>query len=120
VRIGDRRFRVIGVPERLGGAPWASTCRTGHHPVSQCAAALQHESLFRILIQARDTEPATGARVRWRAMHRRAASRARRNVTVITQDAVLATFNRIYLHGADLDAWRAFASISPCGGRILI
>lgn len=95
VRIGDRRFRVIGVLADSGRAVGFDTQELVVIPVSSAQQLFNTESLFRILIQARD--PDSMARVRGQV---RSAITERHqgeeDVTVITQDAVLATFNRIF------------------------
>ena len=96
VRIGERRFRVIGVLGDTGRAVGFDLQEIVLIPVSSALQLFNSGSLFRILI--------TGTRPRRDAA--RAAGRARRSsperhqgeedVTVVTQDAVLATFNRIF------------------------
>ncbi|WP_319404526.1 ABC transporter permease [uncultured Desulfosarcina sp.] len=94
VRIGERRFRVIGVLTRKGQSLGVDISDVAIIPVASATALFNTESLFRILVQARNRD---------------AISRAKRNlqeiirdrhdgeddVTVITQDALLATFDRI-------------------------
>lgn len=94
VRIGERRFRVIGSLTQKGQSLGTDTSDMAIIPVASATALFNTESLFRILVQARNRD---------------AVSRAKRNVqeiirdrhdgeddvTVITQDALLATFDRI-------------------------
>jgi putative ABC transport system permease protein len=94
VRIGERRFRVIGTLTQKGQSLGMDTSDMAVIPVASATALFNTESLFRILVQARNRD---------------AISRAKRNlldiirnrhdgeddVTVITQDALLATFDRI-------------------------
>ena len=95
VRIGDRRFRVIGVLADAGRAVGFDTQELVIIPVSSAQQLFNTESLFRILIQARD--PDSMARVRDQVRATIAARhQGEEDVTVITQDAVLATFNRIF------------------------
>ena len=95
VRIGDRRFRVIGVLADSGRAVGFDIQELVIIPVSSAQQLFNTESLFRILIQARD--PDSMARVREQVRATIAARhQGEEDVTVITQDAVLATFNRIF------------------------
>ena len=95
VRIGERRFRVIGVLAPRGQSLGVDISDVAIIPVASAAALFNRSSLFRILVQAR---------------HRDAIPRAKQavlniirerhdgedDVTVITQDAMLATFDRIF------------------------
>ena len=95
VRIGDRRFRVIGVLADSGRAVGFDTQELVIIPVSSAQQLFNTESLFRILVQARD--PDSMARVREQVRATIAARhQGEEDVTVITQDAVLATFDRIF------------------------
>jgi putative ABC transport system permease protein len=95
VRIGDRRFRVIGVLADVGRAVGFDLQELVIIPVSSAQQIFNTESLFRILIQARDTEAMPRVRDAVRAMIKE-RHQGEEDVTVITQDAVLATFNRIF------------------------
>ena len=95
VRIGDRRFRVIGVLARKGQSLGVDISDVAIVPVASAAALFNQSSLFRILVQARNRD----------AIHRAKAAvldiiRERHDgeddITVITQDAMLATFDRIF------------------------
>lgn len=94
VRIGDRRFRVIGVLATQGQQMGFNTDETVGVPVAAAQQLFNTESLFRILIEARGREqvPAVKAALLdlLKLRHEGEA-----DVTVITQDAVLATFDRI-------------------------
>jgi putative ABC transport system permease protein len=95
VRIGDRRFRVIGVLGDSGRAIGFDLQELVIIPVSSAQQIFNTESLFRILIQATDHDgiPRTRAAVLETI---KARHQGEEDVTVITQDAVLATFNRIF------------------------
>jgi putative ABC transport system permease protein len=95
VRIGDRRFRVIGVLADSGRAVGFDTQELVIIPVSSAQQLFNTESLFRILIQARDPDSMVRVREQVRATIA-ARHQGEEDVTVITQDAVLATFNRIF------------------------
>jgi putative ABC transport system permease protein len=95
VRVGERRFRVIGVLGDSGRAIGFDLQELVLIPVSAAQQIFNTESLFRILIQTRDREAMPGVhdRVRATLMERH---QGEEDVTVITQDAVLATFDRIF------------------------
>jgi len=95
VRIGDRRFRVIGVLSDAGRAVGFDLQELVIIPVSSAQQLFNTESLFRILIQARDAEAMPRVRESVRAAITE-RHQGEEDVTVITQDAVLATFNRIF------------------------
>jgi putative ABC transport system permease protein len=95
VRLGDRRFRVTGVFAAQGESMGFNTDEIALIPVDHAQALLNTESLFRILVEAssRTTiEPAKAAiREAIKLRHD-----GEEDVTVITQDAVLTTFDRIF------------------------
>ena len=95
LRIGERRFRVVGVLASQGRSIGFDTQELVIVPVSAAQALFNSESLFRVLVQTRSRE--SMLRVRDQAL---AAIKARHqgeeDVTVITQDALLATFDRIF------------------------
>ena len=94
VRLGDSRFRVSGVIARQGETMGFNTDELVIVPVEYAQDLFNTSSLFRILVEARSRaaiEPAKAAildTVRQR-------HDGEDDVTVITQDAVLATFDRI-------------------------
>jgi len=95
VRIGDRRFRVIGVLGESGRALGFDLQELVIIPVSSAQQVFNTESLFRILIQASDHDGIPRVREAVRETIK-ARHQGEEDVTVITQDAVLATFNRIF------------------------
>jgi len=95
VRIGDRRFRVIGVLGDSGRAIGFDLQELVIIPVGSAQQIFNTESLFRILIQAADHDGIS--RTRAAVLEAiKARHQGEEDVTVITQDAVLATFNRIF------------------------
>lgn len=94
VRLGDRRFRVIGVLASEGRSIGIDVEEIAVIPVASAAHLFNTASLFRILVEAVDHDAI--ARV---SEHIRQTIRERHqgeeDVTIITQDAVLATFNRV-------------------------
>lgn len=94
VRIGDRRFRVIGVLATEGRSIGIDIEEVVVIPVASALALLNTNSLFRILVEARTREDVPQVR-KGIADIIRARHEGEDDVTVITQDAVLATFDRI-------------------------
>jgi putative ABC transport system permease protein len=95
VRIGERRFRVIGVLKDSGRAIGFDLQELVLIPVGAAQQLFNTESLFRILIQARDREAMPRAREAIRATLQR-RHQGEEDVTIVTQDAVLKTFDRIF------------------------
>jgi len=94
VRIGDRRFRVIGVLASTGSGLGMNTDELAIVPVAAAQAMFNTNTLFRILIEAhnRDAIDATKRQV---GEIIQARHDGEEDVTVITQDAMLATFDRL-------------------------
>jgi len=94
LRIGDRRFRVIGVLEASGQGLGMDMDELVLIPVSVAQAMFDTQSLFRILVEARDRDAIAGVK---QAVERILQARhdGERDVTLLTQDAVLGTFDRI-------------------------
>ena len=93
VRIGDRRFRVIGVLAAEGNTLGMDVTDLALVPVAAAQSLFDNPSLFRILVEARDEaaiEPAR--RFVLETLERR---HRERDVTVLTQGAMLATFDRV-------------------------
>jgi len=94
LRIGDRRFRVIGVLARQGVSIGVNTDEVVMIPVTAAQSLFNSESLFRILVEAKSREQVAAAKEDAIEILRE-RHEGERDVTVITQDAVLATFDRI-------------------------
>lgn len=94
LRVGDRRFRVIGVLAAQGQSLGVDTDDMVIVPVAFAQALFDTESLFRILVEARDREAVALAKKDVTETLRR-RHEGEEDVTVITQDSVLATFDRI-------------------------
>jgi putative ABC transport system permease protein len=94
MRLGDRRLRVIGVLAPAGQGLNMNTDQLAIVPVVLAQAMFNSNTLFRILIEARsrDAIPAAKAQVLQILKQRHDGEE---DVTVITQDAVLATFDRV-------------------------
>ena len=95
VRIGDRRFRVIGVLADEGRAVGLVLQEIVVIPVSSALQLFTTESLFRILLLGSDREALPRVRASVRDLLP-ARHQGEEDVTVITQDAVVATFDRIF------------------------
>jgi putative ABC transport system permease protein len=94
LRIGDRRFRVIGILASKGQSIGVDFDETVIIPVASAQALFNTPSLFRILVEARTRDSlARGAE----DIHRiiQARHEGEDDVTVITQDSVIATFDKI-------------------------
>ena len=94
LRIGDRRFRVIGIMASQGESLGFNTDEIVIVPLAAAQALFNTEALFRVLIEAKSREQITYARDDAEEIIR-LRHEGERDVTVITQDAVLATFDRI-------------------------
>jgi putative ABC transport system permease protein len=94
VRIGDRRFRVIGVLAAGGSGLGMTTDELAIVPVAQAQAMFNTNTLFRILVEARSREAIEHAKEQVTGLIKQRHEGVA-DVTVITQDAVLATFDRL-------------------------
>ncbi len=94
VRLGDRRFRVIGVLASQGESMGMRTDDLVFIPVASAHQLFNTTSLFRVLIEAksRDYIPQAQRDAEEIMVARHSGER---DVTVITQDALLQTFDRI-------------------------
>ncbi|BBI99188.1 ABC transporter permease [Ferrigenium kumadai] len=94
VRLGDRRFRVIGVLAEQGESMGMRTDELVIIPVASAHMLFNTSGLFRVLIEAKSRDSIEQAkRDAEQIMFQRHGGE--KDVTVITQDAVLATFDRI-------------------------
>ncbi len=94
VRIGDRRLRVIGVLAATGSGLGMNTDELAIVPVAAAQAMFNTNTLFRILIEARNRD-AIDATKRQVVEMIKARHDGEEDVTVITQDAMLATFDKL-------------------------
>jgi putative ABC transport system permease protein len=94
IRLGDRRFRVIGVLSSGGRSMGMDLQELVIIPVASAQALFNSPGLFRILVEARDRDsmPRLQEQIRKTLAKRH---QGEEDVTVITQDAVLATFDNI-------------------------
>ena len=94
-RIGDRRFRVIGVLAKKGQSLGMDPGDLVIIPVASAQALFNTSSLFRILVQANTRDAIPKAKKAILSIIR-ARHEGEDDVTVITQDALLSTFDRIF------------------------
>ena len=117
LRIGDRRFRIIGVLAKQGESLGFNTDEIVIVPLAAAQALFNTEALFRVLVEAKSREQIPYAKEDVEEIIR-LRHEGERDVTVITQDAVLATFDRI-LRALTL-AVAGIAAISLAVAGILI
>ena len=94
VRIGDRRFRVIGVLATQGQSLGFNTDEFVVIPVASAQQLFNSFSLLRILVEAKSREMVEKAKADVIEIIK-SRHEGEEDVTVVTQDAVLATFDRI-------------------------
>jgi putative ABC transport system permease protein len=95
IRLNDRRFRVIGILAEKGQSIGVDFMEVVIIPVASAQALFNTSSLLRILIQAKSREDVPrGEKDVLNII--KARHDGEEDVTVIAQDAVLATFDRIF------------------------
>lgn len=95
VRIGTRRFQVVGVLGKKGQSVGMDLADIVIIPVSSAQSLFNNSSLFRVLVEAADRDAISRAKEAIiRIMRERHDGED--DITVITQDAVLSTFDRIF------------------------
>ncbi|MDD2928591.1 MAG: ABC transporter permease [Sideroxydans sp.] len=117
VRLGDRRFRVIGVLASQGESMGMRTDELVIIPVAASHQLFNTSGLFRILIEAKHRDVIEKVTKEAEAILVERHS-GERDVTVITQDAILQTFDRIL--GALTMAVGGIAAISLAVAGVLI
>ena len=94
VRIGDRRFRVVGIMASTGQGLGMNTDEIVLVPVALAQAMFNSNTLFRILVEANSREAIEPAKAQVTEIIK-LRHEGEADVTVITQDAVLATFDKL-------------------------
>lgn len=94
IRISDRRFRVIGVLAEQGESLGQDLGEMAIIPVASAQSLFNVASLFRVLIQARSLDAMARAEEDAREIIRLRHD-GEDDVTLITQDALLSTFDTI-------------------------
>jgi len=95
VRLGDERFRVIGVMAPRGVSIGMDLDEMVHIPVVRALRLFNRSGLFRILIEVGSHEEIPAAK---KAVIEvlRARHEGQEDFTILTQDSVLSTFGRIF------------------------
>jgi putative ABC transport system permease protein len=96
VRIGGKRFRVVGVLAKKGVSLGMDMADVAIIPVASAQALFNTNSLFRVVIEARDRDSLASAENAVLDIIRERHD-GEDDVTVITQDAILQTFDKIFL-----------------------
>lgn len=94
VRLGERRFLVSGVLKLQGESMGFNTDEIVIIPIDHAQELFNTSSLFRILVEVRSRSELTFTKKEIRKILRQRHD-DEDDITVITQDAVLATFDRI-------------------------
>lgn len=94
LRIGDRRFRVIGVLASKGRSLGFDTDEIAVIPVASAQQLFNQASLLRLFVETRHRETLEQAQEDVRKILKQ-RHEGDEDVTVVTQNAVLATFDRI-------------------------
>ena len=118
VRIGDRRFRVIGVLAKKGQSLGLDMGDVVVVPVASAQSLFNTASLFRILVQANGRDAIPKAKKTILATIRERHD-GEDDVTVITQDALLSTFDKILVAMTLSVAGIAAISLSVAGILIM-
>ena len=117
VRVGDRRVRVVGVLKSAGTGLGMDTDQLIIVPVALAHALFNSNTLFRILVEAKSREAIPEARDQVLSILK-SRHQGEEDVTVITQDAVLATFDKLL--GALTLGVAGIAAISLAVAGILV
>lgn len=117
IRLGDRRLRVIGILKASGQGMGMNTDELVVVPVALAQSLFNSNTLFRILVEARSRGQIEAAKAQVLDILK-ARHGGEEDVTVITQDAVLATFDRLL--GALTAAVGGIAAISLLVAGILV
>ena len=117
IRVGDRRYRVIGVLAASGSGLGMNADELVIVPVAAAQALFNASSLFRIFAEAHNRDAVPGAKTQILDILKTRHD-GEEDVTLITQDAVLGTFDRIL--GALTLAVAGIAAISLAVAGILV
>ena len=117
IRVGDRRFRVVGIMASSGQGLGMNTDETVIVPVSLAQAMFNSNTLFRVMVEATGRESIEAAKTQVTEIIR-LRHEGEEDVTVITQDAVLATFDKLL--GTLTLAVAGIAAISLAVAGILV
>jgi len=118
VRIGDRRFRVTGIMAKRGQSMGLDMGDVAVIPVASALNLFNTSSLFRILVEAGSREAIPKAEEAIRRIIRD-RHEGEDDVTIITQDALVATFDDLLLTLTLAVAGIASISLSVAGILIM-
>ena len=118
IRIGDRRFRVTGIMAKKGQSMGLDMGDVAVIPVASALNLFNTSSLFRILIEAGSREAIPKAKEAIRRIIRD-RHEGEDDVTIITQDALVATFDDLLLTLTLAVAGIASISLSVAGILIM-
>ncbi|MFH1076110.1 MAG: ABC transporter permease, partial [Pseudomonadota bacterium] len=94
VRINDRRFQVVGVMAKKGESLGLDMGDVVIVPVASAQALFNIPGLFRVMVQATSRETVSRAQKAIKDIIQQ-RHEGEEDITVITQDAILSTFDRI-------------------------
>ena len=94
IRLGDRRLRIVGVLKSVGQGLGMNTDEVIFVPVGVAQSLFNTNTLFRVLIEARSRDEIEVVKREVAAMLKTRHG-GEEDITVITQDAVLATFDKL-------------------------
>jgi putative ABC transport system permease protein len=94
IRLGDRRLRIVGVLKSVGQGLGMNTDEVVFVPAAVAQSLFNTNTLFRILVEARSRDEIEAVK-REVAAALKARHGGEEDTTVITQDAVLATFDKL-------------------------
>lgn len=117
VRLGENRYRVIGVMASEGRSIGVDVEEVVIIPVASAQALFNVPSLFRVLIEAR-SHTSIPRVIEFAKQTIKERHQGEEDITVVTQDAVLSTFDRIL--GALTYSIAGIAAISLAVAGILI
>lgn len=118
IRIGDRRFRVTGIMAKKGQSMGLDMGDVAVIPVASALNLFNTSSLFRILVEAGSREAIPKAEEAIRRIIRD-RHEGEDDVTIITQDALVATFDDLLLTLTLAVAGIASISLSVAGILIM-
>ena len=118
IRIGDRRFRVVGIMAKRGQSMGLDMGDVVVIPVASALNLFNTSSLFRILVEAGSREAIPKAEEAIRRIIRD-RHEGEDDVTIITQDALVATFDDLLLTLTLAVAGIASISLSVAGILIM-
>lgn len=95
VRVGDRRFRIIGVMRNAGTVATINIDEALFIPVGSAQQLFNANGVFRLLVETKNEAVMEAAR-RELIQTVKARHYGNDDITVVTQDAVLNTFNTIF------------------------